>query len=251
MCWGANENAQLGRAPSAEAGPPARVQGLPLVTRIFAGGSNTCAQAGPGALLCWGANESGQLRDGKVVARPTPAPVPGTESLTRVAIGNRGRAGSRTPDLTKNASYICGLTRDGRVLCWGDNDTGQLGDGTRIDRAVPTPVLGIDDAIMIDVGDVHACALRRTGRVLCWGRNEFGAVGDGTMGPSTVRPSPVEVQGLADVAGIALGGAHSCARRRDGEILCWGVNNFGQLGDGSNVLWPAPHPVVGLLAQSR
>ena len=104
---------------------------------------------------------------------------------------------------------------------------------------------------MIDVGDVHACALRRTGRVLCWGRNEFGAVGDGTMGPSTVRPTPVEVQGLADVASIALGGAHSCARRRDGEILCWGVNNFGQLGDGSNVLWPAPHPVVGLLAQSR
>jgi len=146
---------------------------------------------------------------------------------------------------------MCGLTGDGRVLCWGDNDTGQLGDGTRTDRPKPTAVLGIDDAIMIDVGDVHACALRRTGRVQCWGRNEFGAVGDGTMGPSTVRPTPVEVQGLADVAAIALGGAHSCARRREGEILCWGVNNFGQLGDGSNVLWPAPHPVVGLLAQSR
>ena len=251
VCWGANESGQLGRPASPEAGPPAEVPGLPRVAQIFAGGSNTCAQAAGGPLQCWGANESGQLRDGTLVARPAPAPVPGVAGIARVAIGNRGRAGSRNPDLSKNAGYMCGLTGDGRVLCWGDNDTGQLGDGTRIDRAAPTPVLGIDDAIMIDVGDVHACALRRTGRVLCWGRNEFGAVGDGTMGPSTVRPTPVEVQALADVVAIALGGAHSCARRRDGEILCWGVNNFGQLGDGSNVLWPAPHPVVGLLAQSR
>jgi alpha-tubulin suppressor-like RCC1 family protein len=107
-------------------------------------------------------------------------------------------------------------------------------------------VRGITDAIQVAVGDMHACALRRSGHISCWGRNEFGAVGDNTMGPSTVRMSPVDVGVVEDAVGIALGGAHSCTRRRDGAVFCWGVNNFGQLGDGSTTLRPAPHRVVGL-----
>jgi len=162
-----------------------------------------------------------------------------------VAMGNSARAGSRKPDLSTAQGFMCGRTRAGTVLCWGNNATGQLGDSTRLPRAAPVLVRGITDAIEVDVGDVHACALHRTGRVSCWGRNEFGAVGDGTMGPSTVRATPIDVAGLEDVVGLALGDAHTCARRANGAIACWGVNNFGQLGDGSTILRAAPQPVSG------
>jgi alpha-tubulin suppressor-like RCC1 family protein len=248
-CWGSNETGQLGRPPAWETTfPPAPIAGLPPIERLFAGGGNTCAtvQGGGGRLLCWGANENGQLGDGTQIARATAAPVPGIEGVVSLDIGNAARAGSKNPDLSKRAGFICGARSDGRVLCWGDGGTGQLGDGARDDRATPGLVRGISDAIQVAVGDMHACALRRSGRVVCWGRNEFGAVGDNTMGPSTVRVTPVELDGVEDVVGIALGGAHSCARRRDGAVFCWGVNNFGQLGDGSTTLRPAPHRVIGL-----
>jgi len=138
---------------------------------------------------------------------------------------------------------MCACTRAGTVLCWGNNSTGQLGDGTRDDRATPGPVRGITDAIDVAVGNAHACALHRSGAVSCWGRNEFGVVGDDTMGPATVRTEPVLALRITDAVELALGDAHSCARRRSGEVTCWGVNNFGQLGDDSTTLRPAPHPV--------
>jgi serine/threonine-protein kinase len=242
-CWGANESGQLGRPLSDDGLPPGPVPGLPAVTQIFAGGSNTCARLASGALVCWGANESGQLGDDSRAARPTPAPLPfsGVPDMVGLAIGNGARAGSRRPDLTKSAAFMCALTRAGTVLCWGNNGTAQLGDGTRENRATPTPVPGVAEAIEVDVGDQHACALRRSGRISCWGRNEFGAVGDDTMGPSTVRLNAADALGIDDAVGLALGGAHSCARLRNGGVLCWGVNNYGQLGDGTTTLHPAPH----------
>ena len=120
---------------------------------------------------------------------PTPAPVPGADGMVSVAIANNTQAGKKVPDLSNSAGFICGVRgSDGRVLCWGNNYTGQLGDGSRENRARPTPVPGIDDAIQVAAGDLHVCALRRSGRVSCWGRNEFGAIGDGTMGPRLDPP---------------------------------------------------------------
>jgi alpha-tubulin suppressor-like RCC1 family protein len=221
------------------------VHDLPPAVRIFAGGANTCAQLAAGGLLCWGANESGQLGPGSRDARPVPAPIPGTASLVSIGFGNNSYAGSRNPDLSKINSFACGLTGHGTVLCWGSNYTGQVGDGTREDRPHPTEVVGVTGAIDLELGNVHACALTRSGRVWCWGRNEFGNLGDGTMGPSNVRPQPALVPGIDDAVGLALGDAHSCARRRQGEIACWGVNNYGQLGDGTLMLRPSPITVSG------
>lgn len=244
FCWGANHSGQLGRPPFSEAGRPERVQDLPPAARIFTGGANTCAQLRAGGMLCWGANESGQLGPGSREARPFPAPIPGTGDVISIGFGNNSHAGSQNPDLTKINSFACGLTAQGTVLCWGSNYTGQLGDGTREDRPHPTRVLDAD-AIDLELGNVHACALERSGGVWCWGRNEFGNVGDGMMGPSNVRPQPVRVPGLDDAIGLALGDAHTCVRRRQGEIACWGVNNFGQLGDGTLLLRSSPVAVSG------
>ncbi len=167
--------------------------------------------------------------------------------MVSVTIANNTQAGKKVPDVSNSAGFICGVRgSDGQVLCWGNNYTGQLGDGSRENRARPTPVPGITDAVQVAAGDLHVCALRRSGRVSCWGRNEFGAIGDGTMGPRLIRLVPVDARSIEDAVGISVGGAHSCARLRRGAVLCWGVNNHSQLGDGSNVLRPAPFPVTGL-----
>jgi serine/threonine-protein kinase len=246
-CWGANESGQLGRPPSSDAEAPAPVPGLPPAQRIFAGGSNTCATVADGRLLCWGADDSGQLGDDGTEARAVPAPVPGADGMVSVTMANNTQAGKKVPDIGNSTGFICGVRgSDGRVLCWGNNYTGQLGDGSRENRARPTLVPGIDDAVQVAAGDLHVCALRRSGRVSCWGRNEFGAAGDGTMGPRLIRLAPVDARSIEDAVGISVGGAHSCARLRRGAVLCWGVNNHSQLGDGSNVLRPAPFPVTGL-----
>jgi len=241
-CWGANHSAQLGRLPSEKGAPPAIVAGLPPVVDVFAGGANTCVLLSDGELRCWGANESGQLLDADRAPNPTPArlPLPAGEEVVSLALANNDRAGSQNPDRARLASFMCAAMRSGAVYCWGNNYTGQLGDGTRDNRAAPTRVLGIDDAIRVAAGDLHACALHRTGAVSCWGRNEFGGVGDGSMGPSTVRPQPVAPRLAEGAVGIALGRAHSCVRLVSGAVSCWGVNNFGQLGDGSTLLRAAP-----------
>lgn len=88
-----------------------------------------------------------------------------------------------------------------------------------------------DDAVEISAGAFHTCARRTSGAVVCWGDNGSGAIGDG--GAGGFRLTPVAVVGVSDAVEIAAGGAHTCARRASGTVLCWGWNDHGQLGDGT------------------
>ena len=159
--------------------------------RIFAGGSNTCATAADGRLLCWGADDSGQLGDDGTDARPTPAPVPGADGMVSVTIANNTQAGKKVPDISNSAGFICGVRgSDGRVLCWGNNYTGQLGDGSRDEpRAADA---GAGNRRRHPGGGRRPARLRAAplGPRLVLGRNEFGAIGDGTMGPRLDPPRP-------------------------------------------------------------
>jgi hypothetical protein len=92
-----------------------------------------------------------------------------------------------------HSQHTCAVLATGGVVCWGANDRGQLGDGTREPRPKPTPVVGLDDAVAVAAGWSHSCAIRRNGRVSCWGANDRGQLGDGTIEPSLV---PVDVLGL-------------------------------------------------------
>jgi alpha-tubulin suppressor-like RCC1 family protein len=103
----------------------------------------------------------------------------------------------------------------------------------------------------ISVGDFHTCAVRADGTVWCWGINSTGQLGDGQVhqscgGGVDCSPMPVQASGLADALGIEAGDYHTCAVRSDGTAWCWGMNNYGKLGDGTTtqrttpvqVLWP-------------
>jgi hypothetical protein len=140
--------------------------------------------------------------------------------------------------------HSCALLTGGKVMCWGYNDAGQLGNGTYTNRATPVEVSGITSAIRLSLGDYHSCAMLADGKVLCWGYNGDGQLGDGTY---TDRATPVEVLGISTATSISLGLYHSCAVLADGKVMCWGWNNNGMLGDGTATVKRAtPADVLGI-----
>lgn len=131
--------------------------------------------------------------------------------------------------------FSCTLVQDGRLLCWGSNDVGQLGDTGAIRIGQPTTVLAAG-ITQLDAGDRHACARTRTGEVLCWGSNVLGQLGAQAPGvcrtdhgefPCAVLPqrAPAE-SALMVVSGVE----HNCTLHADSTVSCWGRNDRGQLG---------------------
>ncbi|MBI3594810.1 MAG: Ig-like domain-containing protein, partial [Nitrospirae bacterium] len=150
--------------------------------------------------------------------------------------------------LSSGTEHTCVILLDGTVECWGSNGTGQLGDGTTTDSAVPVPVSGISTAIAISAGWLHTCALLSNGSVNCWGNNGTGQLGDGTTTDSAV---PVPVSGMSTAIAISVGGGYSCALLSAGTVKCWGDNTYGQLGNGSAMNSPVPLIVSGISTASQ
>ncbi|BAS26700.1 hypothetical protein LIP_0843 [Limnochorda pilosa] len=133
---------------------------------------------------------------------------------------------------------------DGTVWTWGDNDAGQLGDGTTLDRNTPARVDGLNGVAAVAAGSYHNLALKEDGTIWAWGRNNLGQLGDGTT--TTTRPTPVQVSGLTGVVDVAAGWDHSLALRSDGTVWAWGYNAFGQVGIGSTTEQHTPVQISGL-----
>jgi alpha-tubulin suppressor-like RCC1 family protein len=152
-------------------------------------------------------------------------------------------------DLALGFLHTCARRLDGTVQCWGEDGTGELGDGIPFDGGsrppalVPQPVVGVSDAVAIASGVSHSCIARKGGSVSCWGYNFFGQLGDGT---NTKSSSPVTVLNVSDAVSVAAGTSFSCALLRSGTVSCWGANYSGQLGDGTKNDRPTAAPVQGL-----
>jgi alpha-tubulin suppressor-like RCC1 family protein len=242
QCWGDDTFGQLGQPgepvgePRDEHGmgpapapvetrsrpTPVTVAGLGAVTQLVARGHATCGLGAAGRLRCWHGDGAEALRDEVALPRDT----------REVGLG---------------AVHSCARRETGEVLCWGLNLYGRIGDGTRVDRPQPTLVKGLSDATALATGLLHSCALRRGGEVVCWGSGSAGRLGDGS---EEERDVIVTVEGLKDAVAIAAGEDHTCALRRGGEgggeVVCWGSNSEGALGDGTTSTRLVPVPVVGV-----
>ncbi len=146
--------------------------------------------------------------------------------------------------VSAGAVTACVRTAADAALCWGYNDVGMVGDGTRTDRRVPTAVNGLNTGIQdVQAAWDHTCALTNSGGVKCWGHNGDGELGDGSL---MKRLEPVGVQGLnTGVDQISLGFDSGCALVA-GNVKCWGYNGSGQLGDGTRTTRRTPVDVKGL-----
>jgi alpha-tubulin suppressor-like RCC1 family protein len=298
VCWGRNSFAELGRLPAQTGAGAAAVAGGIKFADISVGRITTCGRTAAGAGYCWGYNQFGEIGNANVDIRDTtavPSPVEGGHSFISIAAGwlhacgvdtdgkawcwgnnTSGQLGLGTVDsvphrspemvaggitfkkVTLGSRHTCGLTADSVAYCWGENATGQLGDGTVNFRVVPTQVGGGHKFIDIvtssgfgagsyalipssplPAGIGHTCALTVAKQPYCWGWNGNGQVGDGT---TTDRTLPTPVAGSLTLTTIATGGAYTCGMNGS-DIWCWGSNLNAQVGRGfdfSPVLEPRP-----------
>ncbi|MHB8059956.1 MAG: RCC1 domain-containing protein, partial [Gaiellaceae bacterium] len=246
-CWGRNQSGQLGSgaADNNTHSTPVAVVGvggggtLTGVSAITAGANHACALRSGGTVDCWGLNDHGQLGDGTTTTSPDPVQVlgpGGTGYLSGVTQIDGGRM------------HVCALLPDSTVYCWGRNENGELGDGTKVNRSAPVRSGGISTASSISAGEYHSCARLADGTAQCWGAAAFGQIGDGTTADTS---TPVTVIGpggfgiLTGIAEISAGGGditetddfeHTCALTNDNTVICWGQNNYGQLGDGTTTM---------------
>jgi alpha-tubulin suppressor-like RCC1 family protein len=129
----------------------------------------------------------------------------------------------------------------GPVQCWGNNDVGQLGNGSLTSSTVPVTVSGTSTATQIAAGNDHTCALLADGTVQCWGSNTSGQLGDGS---TANRTTAVPVKGLTGVKSVTAGASFTCAVVSGGTAKCWGDNSAGQLGNGNLASQTAPAAVT-------
>jgi alpha-tubulin suppressor-like RCC1 family protein len=233
FCWGHNSSGQLGDGTTADKALPINVIGLRTgVVDIAVGGAHTCALTTNGSVKCWGANDHGQLGDGSSIAKSVPVNVLGLDrGVSAIAAG---------------MAHTCALLSDGGVMCWGENTSGQLGDGTTQNKAVPVKISGIGNNVNnITLGFLHTCLTTTSGVAMCWGSNHFGQIGDET---SAFRTTPTMIGRLSQefVKNIVAGWEHTCALTTGNSVKCWGRNNAGQLGNGTTADQVAPSTVKGL-----
>lgn len=164
---------------------------------------------------------------------PTPTPPAGLQAAPAAA------------PIAAGWSHTCAVTGEGGVVCWGYNDAGQLGDGSTKTWMEPVDVEGLEGVTAVAAGTAHTCARTDGGEVFCWGINDQGQLGIDSDEAFFDTPELVsELTG--GITAITAKGGHTCSLSESGEIQCWGVNTFGQLGDETYENRYYPSPVNGL-----
>ncbi|MEC7280146.1 MAG: FG-GAP-like repeat-containing protein, partial [Candidatus Thermoplasmatota archaeon] len=208
------------------------------------GGNTVCAIDDNGDLKCWGSDQYGQLGTpgtAQLLTSPPSTPIDLGPGRTAVAVDTGG------------IGQTCAILDNGDLKCWGNNDYGQLGDGTTTSRTSPssTPVnLGAGrTAVAVSVGTYHTCAILDNGDLKCWGGDYHGQLGDGTTTvegnyqtsrvlspPST----PVDLGTGRTAVAVDTNGVSTCAILDNGGLKCWGAGGNGMLGDGTTTSRNSP-----------
>jgi alpha-tubulin suppressor-like RCC1 family protein len=145
--------------------------------------------------------------------------------------------------------HACAVLGDSTLRCWGNNGSGRLGDGTTISRPRFVRVRDLFGVVTGAAGNAHSCALLTDDSVRCWGANGRGQLGDGTL--QDRNTANLNVVGVDMAVGIGVGGSSGCAVLRSGGAVCWGANDFGQLGDGGRADRGLPGLVRGLTGAAQ
>jgi len=217
-CWGSNGSGVLGDGTTnnslAGVTPFAAGSG---VTQIAVSQSNACALKSNGTVFCWGGDNSGQLGNGAGSSSPTPIQInmPSPRTATKIDLSS--------------SEFSCALLDDDTVSCWGQNGSGQLGQGGTTSLDSPSAPF-LSDVVDIGLGYEFACALRGNGTVYCWGRNN-GLQAWPVGSTITNVLSPTAVPGVSTAVSLSVGGTHACVITQSSSIQCWGANSSGQLGN--------------------
>jgi alpha-tubulin suppressor-like RCC1 family protein len=186
LCWGWNPYGQLGDGTIIEKATPVQLDHVPPLgaTQVATGWNHSCALSLGGTIYCWGRNHRGQLGATSFdlceddPCAKSPVSVSGL-SVTSVTAGNH---------------HTCGVTSGGVAYCWGENSSGQLGNGNAQDQPTPSLVTGGLSFASLDAGGDHTCGVTLDGLIYCWGSNFSGQLGTGQIGGGSFAPVRVLVR---------------------------------------------------------
>lgn len=216
--WGGNQQGELGVNTSGFTDTPSGESFTSGVSAVATGYRFSLALLNNGTVDAFGDNASGQLGNGTsgVERNWEPAQVKNLSGVTAIAAGGE---------------HALALLSNGKVMAWGANNSGQLGNGTTTQSDVPVEVSELSEVVAISAGENFSLALLKSGAVKSWGQNNLGQLGNGATTNSDV---PVTVSELTGVTKIAAGKNFSLALLSGGTAKAWGYNEWGQLGDGTN-----------------
>lgn len=221
-CWGKNLYGRLGIDSFARIGKmPKTVKNLEDVVMISADGEHTCALINTGAVKCWGHGSA--TGDGLDKNAKTPIDVVNLEkNILSIATGS---------------GTTCALDNSGDAKCWGFFSLEQ-------DSITPERIKGLgDDMVAIGTGGSHICAITNQGEIKCLGENEYGQLGNGTTHATYKATKVINLTGKAIEISTSL--IYTCALVDNGNVLCWGNNSAGQLGNGTYDDSSKPVAVIG------
>lgn len=183
-----------------------------------------CGLNAAGRTFCWGANDQGQLGVPPGTGVPCQilnfSPSSCLPAPTEIATGQVLRLIRMGGGNSNYAIRVCGVTQDGDLLCWGENPTGAIGDGTTALRPTPVAVGAGTKWISVSTGHGTTCGVEATGRVQCWGEGTLGQLGDGSATPTRLTPAPIlSTERFQDVG---VGQGLACGLTVFGQVHCWG-----------------------------
>lgn len=225
-CWGALDWGD-GRSIPVDAGSisPIPVAAGERVTSVATGWLHDCARFASGGVSCAGLNYSGELGRGRKASCPNDEPDGSCGGTGGPGVAPGPRA-FRT--VVSGQSHSCALTTDGAAYCWGSNDAGQTGVGSRV-KAVyePTAVVGRRRFRQLSAGARHTCGVTVAGAVYCWGAGSHGQLGSnptrrGCRLSDACMAVPVRLDERRVFAQVSAGSEHSCAATHAGRVYCWG-----------------------------
>ncbi len=211
--------------------PPTPRQITPLenIIAVAAGRYFSLALDQENQVWAWGSNNHGQLGNGDVsYNNPIPALVKDLAHITQIKAG---------------WFHGLALREDGTLWSWGQNEEGQLGDGTRTTRTLPVQVTDLNNVVYIAAGRNHSLAVTDDGHVWAWGVNETGQLGNGSNVSSSI---PIQVKTISNIVSVAATRDHSLALSKEGTVWAWGDDSSGELGDELEIDSHIPVKVKGL-----
>jgi alpha-tubulin suppressor-like RCC1 family protein len=273
-CWGRNNYSQLGDGTTTQRNAPLQIGTDYKWTAVSAGNNHTTAVKSDGTLWTWGDNTNGQLGIDSTTIKTTPFQIKisrvvafsagGAHTLAVLSdgllyawgdnyygqVGNGAKGDQLNPDqigssvISADARKIEGglyhstiIKSNGTLWGMGRNNNGQLGDGTTVNKNLPTQVGTETRWASVSAGYYHTVAIKAYGTLWAWGYNYYGQLGDGT---TTQQPSPVQIGTDSKWVAVSAGSYHNVAIKSDGTLWAWGYNYYGQLGDGTTTQQTAP-----------
>jgi alpha-tubulin suppressor-like RCC1 family protein len=225
--WGYNGGGMLGDGTQTQKTTPVQI-GNDTWASVSAGDGHTLAIKTDGTLWAWGGNLNGQLGNGTTnnVANPTPVRIGNDTDWASVSAGTR---------------HSLAIKSDGTLWAWGDNFNGQLGNNSTNQQNAPVRIEAANNSepwISVSAGVAYSLAIKTDGTLWAWGSNANGRTGLNNINGNTLIPE--QIPSVVDWASVSAGSAHSLAIKTDGSLWAWGVNNDGQLGDGTQTQKTTP-----------